>query len=58
MHKRRKILRRRRRLGSSSPEVADNGNVYQAWKGAVEPDFASGSGNEYQCWKGAVEPGE
>lgn len=33
-------------------------NVYEGWKGAVEPAEASPSGNEYQGWKGAVEPGE
>ena len=36
---------------------AANGNVYQGWKGAVEPAFTGGSGNEMQAWKGAVEPG-
>lgn len=32
------------------------GNVYNAWKGAVEPTQGGGSGNEYQASKGAVEP--
>lgn len=32
------------------------GNVYKAWKGAVEPASTSPSGNEVKLWKGAVEP--
>ena len=61
MHYRIEILKRRRRRvssGSSIPVEAANGNVVQAWKGAVEPQFYGGSGgNEVQLWKGAVEPG-
>ena len=55
MHKRRLILRKRKIGGGKT--LADNGNVYQAWKGAVEPAFIGPTGNEYQAWKGAVEPG-
>ena len=55
MHKRRMILKKR--VAKQRPPV-DAGNVYQGWKGAVEPAWSqTDSVNEYQAWKGAVEPG-
>jgi len=34
-------------------------NVYEAWRGAVEPlDDGTATGNIYEAWRGAVEPTE
>lgn len=47
-------------LGVGGPLSAgpgpSGGNVFQGWKGAVEPAATGASGNECQLWKGAVEP--
>ena len=31
-------------------------NVFERWRGAVEPAETNASGNEFQSWRGAVEP--
>ena len=34
-------------------------NVYEGWKGAVEPlDDGTATSNIYEAWRGAVEPTE